>query len=207
MFFFTLHKNGIKKIAVAALCVAILTGSAIGISAIFSSDKSKEAATDMFTDKKVSGIEDISAFLANYNIICDPATSEVLSVKIPRKWDDSFRAFNEVIRESGLDLSKFKGKKVDKWVVLAPTLCSDTEKTSGVVLVYKGKAIGAYLIAKPSGEVSAIKMPNTAPAPLSSSEKAANASFGDAAQAPTDANIAAEDAPVEASAEEAMPSE
>ncbi len=59
------------------------------------------------------------------------------TVTVPRKWDDNFKAFNEVIKESGLDLSRVKNKKVDKWVVLIPAQSTETQKSYGVVLVYK----------------------------------------------------------------------
>lgn len=223
MFCYTFRKGAIKKLAIITLCAVVLTGSAIGVSALIGSTD-REVAADMGKPAKISGIEDVSTMLSNYGIICDPATSEVLSVKIPRKWDDSFRAFNEVIRESGLDLSKSKGKKVDKWVVDAPALANGDQKTYAVVLVNKGVAIGAYLLTKPSGEVTGIKAPSASvsPAPLTASEKAANAGFGDASEVPADADAAqaAADADgevavdadaaqvvIDANAEAAMPTE
>ncbi len=41
-------------------------------------------------------------------------------VKIPRKWDDSFSAFNGVVQQSGMDLTRYKGKTVEKWTALIP---------------------------------------------------------------------------------------
>ena len=41
-------------------------------------------------------------------------------VKIPRKWDDSFSAFNGVVQQSGMDLARYKGKTVEKWTALIP---------------------------------------------------------------------------------------
>lgn len=87
----------------------------------------------------------------------DPTTAEVSTVTVPRKWDDNFKAFNEVIKESGLDLSRVKNKKVDKWVVLIPAQSTETQKSYGVVLVYKNEARGAYILQKPSGEVLPLK--------------------------------------------------
>lgn len=56
-----------------------------------------------------------------------------------------------MIKESGLDLSRVKNKKVDKWVVLIPAQSTETQKSYGVVLVYKNEARGAYILQKPSG--------------------------------------------------------
>ena len=77
-------------------------------------------------------------------------------VKIPKKWDDSFTAFNQVVQESGLDLGSYKGKTVEKWTLLCPQLSTGDEDTYCVLLVYKTKPVGAYLLEKPSGEVSGL---------------------------------------------------
>ena len=86
----------------------------------------------------------------------DLATAAVDKVKIPKKWDDSFAAFNQVIQESDLDLSAYKGKTVEKWTLLCPQLSTGEQDTYCVLLVYKAKAIGAYLLQKPSGEVTGL---------------------------------------------------
>ena len=110
---------------------------------------------------------------------------------MPRKWDDNFKAFNEVIKESGLDLSRVKNKKVDKWVVLIPAQSTETQKSYGVVLVYKNEAKGAYILQKPSGEVLPLKAaaPTGASLALTDEEVAANAGFG--AAFPADDSAAA----------------
>lgn len=75
-------------------------------------------------------------------------------VKIPKKWDDSFTAFDQVVGESGMSLADYKGKTVEKWTVLCPALSDGETDCYCVLLVYKAQAIGAYLLEKPSGEVS-----------------------------------------------------
>ena len=86
----------------------------------------------------------------------DLASASVDKVKIPKKWDDSFAAFNQIVQESGLDLADYKGKTVEKWTVLCPQLSTGEHDTYCVLLVYKAKAVGAYLLQKPSGEVTGL---------------------------------------------------
>ena len=107
--------------------------------------------------QQITGAQDVATFLQGYGVEVDPTTAEVSTVTVPRKWDDNFKAFNEVIKESGLDLSRVKNKKVDKWVVLIPAQSTETQKSYGVVLVYKNEARGAYILQKPSGEVLPLK--------------------------------------------------
>ena len=83
-------------------------------------------------------------------------------VKIPRKWDDSFSAFNGVVQQSGMDLTRYKGKTVEKWTALIPAASSGETSRYGVLLVYRKKAVGAYLLEKPSGTVIGLKDAQTA---------------------------------------------
>ena len=93
---------------------------------------------------------------ARYVCATDLSSAAVDKVKIPKKWDDSFTAFNQVVQESDLDLSDYKGKTVEKWTLLCPALSTGDQDTYCVLLVYKAKAIGAYLLEKPSGEVTGL---------------------------------------------------
>ena len=78
------------------------------------------------------------------------------------------------------------------------------DKTFAVVLVDKDKAVGAYLLKKPSGEVLSVKPQAPATAPLTPEEQAANAGFAEGvpvAAPDAAANTPVPDAPVNASAE------
>ena len=88
-----------------------------------------------------------------YGFEVDLSTAAVDKVKIPKKWDDSFTAFNQVVGESGLTLADYKGKTVEKWTVLCPARSDGATDTYCVLLVYKAKPVGAYLLEKPSGTV------------------------------------------------------
>ena len=45
---------------------------------------------------------------------------------------------------------------MEKWTALCPTLSDGENDTYCVLLVYKTKPVGAYLLAKPSGEVTGL---------------------------------------------------
>ena len=92
----------------------------------------------------------------------DGASITADKVKIPRKWDDSFSAFNGVVQQSGMDLTRYKGKTVEKWTALIPAASSGETSRYGVLLVYRKKAVGAYLLEKPSGTVMGLKDAQTA---------------------------------------------
>ena len=122
----------------------------------------------------VPGIEttqDIGTYFTGYGFDTDLASAAVDKVKIPEKWDDSFAAFNQIVQESGLDLADYKGKTVEKWTVLCPQLSTGDHDTYCVLLVYKAKAVGAYLLQKPSGEVTGLITAAKAGAEVASEEE------------------------------------
>ena len=111
---------------------------------------------------KIESAQDIQTWFTGYGLDVDGASITADKVKIPRKWDDSFSAFNGVVQQSGMDLARYKGKTVEKWTALIPAASRGDVSSYGVLLVYKKKAVGAYLLEKPSGTVTGLKDAQTA---------------------------------------------
>lgn len=204
MFVMTLHKGGLKKMAVVCACGVVLAASAFGIGTLKHAQPIQETAVPAvpaLLKTQITSATEMITFLQGYGIAADAAGSTVATVTIPRKWDDSFKAFNEVVEQSGLSLQKYKGKKADKWMATVPALCTDIEKTYAVTLVYKEEAIATYLLKKPSGEVLPIVQKTATAAPLTEEEIAANALFGtEGANSGTVPTEAAASAPAQAPA-------
>ena len=152
MFLFTVTKPGLRQAGALALCAVCLCGTVAAAVHFTGGAVTASAAA-------VPGIEttqDIGTYFTGYGFDTDLASAAVDKVKIPKKWDDSFTAFNQIVQESGLDLADYKGKTVEKWTVLCPQLSTGDHDTYCVLLVYKAKAVGAYLLQKPSGEVTGL---------------------------------------------------
>lgn len=152
MFLFTMTKPGLRQAGALALCAVCLTG-AITAAVHFSGGTVPAGAE---AQPGIETTQDIAGFFTGHGFEVDLTTAAVDEVKIPKKWDDSFTAFNQVVQESDLDLSDYKGKTVEKWTLLCPALSTGEQDTYCVLLVYKAKAIGAYLLQKPSGEVTGL---------------------------------------------------
>ena len=152
MFYCTLTKPGLRQAGALALCAICLCG-AVTAAVHFSGEAVTAGAA---ADPGIETTQDIGTYFTGYGFETDLATAAVDKVKIPKKWDDSFAAFNQVIQESDLDLSAYKGKTVEKWTLLCPQLSTGDQDTYCVLLVYKARAIGAYLLQKPSGEVTGL---------------------------------------------------
>lgn len=153
MFMFTVTKPGLRQAGALALCAVCLSGTIAAAVHFTGGDLAVPASASV---SAIETTQDIATYFTGYGLEVDLATAAVDKVKIPKKWDDSFTAFNQVVGQSGLDLTGYKGKTVEKWTALCPARSDGENDTYCVLLVYKGKAVGAYLLAKPSGEVTGL---------------------------------------------------
>ena len=159
MFVVTLKKAGLQKVGVGIACCALVVFSAM--LGRYISGRSV-AAVAAASGNRIESAQDIQTWFTGYGLEVDGATIAADKVKIPRKWDDSFSAFNGVVQQSGMDLTRYKGKTVEKWTALLPAASKGESSSYGVLLVYKKKAVGAYLLEKPSGIVTGLKDAQTA---------------------------------------------
>ena len=154
MFVVTLKKAGLQKVGVGIACCALVVFSAM--LGRYISGRSV-AAVAAASGNRIESAQDIQTWFTGYGLEVDGATIAADKVKIPRKWDDSFSAFNGVVQQSGMDLARYKGKTVEKWTALIPAASNGDASRYGVLLVYKKKAVGAYLLERPSGVVVGLK--------------------------------------------------
>ena len=148
MFVVTLNKASLKKFGIGAMCCAL-----VAFSALLGRYISTRTVSVSASGNKIESAQDIQTWFMGYGLDVDGASITADKVKIPRKWDDSFSAFNGVVQQSGMDLARYKGKTVEKWSALLPAASNGETSRYGVLLVYKKKAVGAYLLEKPSGTV------------------------------------------------------
>ena len=158
MFLFTLTKPRLRRAGALALCTACLAGT-VTAAVHFAGAAAPTAAAAGTT--VIETTQDIAGYFTGDGFEVDLATAavdtvKVDEVKIPKKWDDSFAAFDQVVGESGLSLAACKGKTVEKWTALCPQLSDGENDTYCVLLVYKTRPVGAYLLAKPSGAVTGL---------------------------------------------------
>lgn len=152
MFVVTLNQTSLKKFGLGVACCALVVFSAM-LGRYISTRTAPVAASV----NKIESAQDIQTWFTGYGLDVDGATITADKVKIPRKWDDSFSAFNGVVQQSGMDLTRYKGKTVEKWTALIPAASRGDVSSYGVLLVYRKKAVGAYLLEKPSGTVTGLK--------------------------------------------------
>lgn len=150
MLMVTLRKPEFKKIAAVCAGAVLCAAAALAVNA-FTGGPAVEA--DAAPSVQVTDLSSLTAYLTGFGLEIDPNSVSVDNVKIPRKWDDSFTAFNDVIKEAGLDLKSARGKDAEKWMALVPAKSDEDTKLYAVVITYKDTPVGAYFLERPSGEV------------------------------------------------------
>ena len=172
MFVVTLNQTSLKKVGLGVACCALVVFSAV-LGRYISTRTAPVAASV----NKIESAQDIQTWFTGYGLDVDGATITADKVKIPRKWDDSFSAFNGVVQQSGMDLTRYKGKTVEKWTALIPAASRGEASSYGVLLVYRKKAVGAYLLEKPSGIVTGLKDAQTTMAAQEQAEEVSGEDF------------------------------
>lgn len=205
MFVLTLNREAMKKVAITACCGVLLAGAVFVLNGKMTGGTATETAVQPSAPTRIESTQDMSSFFTAYGLEMDPSTVTMDKVKIPRKWDESFTAFNAEIEKSGLSLEKYKGKTVEKWTMLCPTASTGEQKSYGVLLIYKKDAVGAYMLQKPSGEVTALPTSASTAAPLTEEEKQTNFAQPEVNPQPVPENAAAPEQTQETAADAPVP--
>ena len=106
---------------------------------------STQAATDVevsYSYDKVKSAEDAAGFLSQFGWAVDTAPIETKTVTIPAEFDKIFSAYNELQKEQGLDLSKYKRKEVTRYTFSVTNYEGFEGQVYANVLVYRNRVIG-----------------------------------------------------------------
>ena len=100
---------------------------------------------------KVKSAADAVNFLSQFGWTVDGGNPECENVTIPAEFDKVFAAYNEIQREQGLDLSKYKKKELTRYTFEVTNYEGYEGKVYANVLVYRNKVVGGDIC---SAEVS-----------------------------------------------------
>ncbi|MBQ7346761.1 MAG: DUF4830 domain-containing protein [Clostridia bacterium] len=144
MFIYSLRASTIKLVGVicVALTVLITLIAFVPTYAISSQTSTDVDGEVSYSYDKVKTAADAVEFLAQFGWEVTAEPVETKTVTIPSEFDKVFAAYNEIQKEQGLNLTKFKGKDVTRYT-LSVTNYPDYEGTVYAnVLVYRNRVIG-----------------------------------------------------------------
>ena len=135
MFIYSIRASTIKFFSIIVLTLAVL----IGVLAFGGGDESIPTAS---LDVSLSGVktnDDRLAFISQFGISVKSEPTETEEFRVPENFDRIISGYNEIQKAQGLDLSKYKNKKVTRYTY-------ETDNYNGKdafvnLIIYKGTVI------------------------------------------------------------------
>ena len=150
MFIYSVRASTLRFFAVIILTVATL----VGIVFFARSEASAQAAA---TEVDFSGIktnEDRLAFISKFVTGVSGEPKESVSFTIPKNFDRILLSYNEIQKSQGLDITKYKNKKVTRYTYELENYENSGERVFINLIVYKNKIIACDVSsANPEGFV------------------------------------------------------
>ena len=108
MFVYSLRASTLKFFAFLLLSIGLLVGIVIW-------GRSEAVAVSVVGEVNLSGVktnEQRVEFLEGFGLIVDKEPTEQKSFRLPTNFDRVTNSYNEIQKSQGLDISKYKGKKL-----------------------------------------------------------------------------------------------
>ena len=146
MFICTVRANTLKFFGVIAVSLAVLCAIVLSIPEYQPvSTKAVAAEAEKYSYGKIKTGGDIVKFLAQFGWEVEPTPLEEVTIKIPAEFDKVMNSYNELQRRQGLDLSKYRGREVQRTTYKVTNYPNYSGTVMANVIVYKNKVIGGDL--------------------------------------------------------------
>lgn len=143
MFIYSLKASTVKFFTVLALSVVAL------ITLIVFIPKSDEAhSLSVYTDSqsvtfdKIKTNEDRISFLSQFGWEVEAEACEEAQITIPAEFDKVFIAYNELQKQQGLDLGKYKKKKMVRYTYVVTNYPDYDGKVYANIIIYRNRVVG-----------------------------------------------------------------
>ena len=141
MFIYSLRASTLKFFGIIAAGVAAL----VAILIILPGGDAMPATSDgaqSVNYEKIKTADNRIDFLLQFGYSVEPVASEEKKVTIPQDFDKTMTSYNELQKETGLDLYRYRGKEVDYYSYVVTNYPGYDGRVLANILVYRGKVIG-----------------------------------------------------------------
>ena len=147
MFIYSMRASTIKFFGVICVALVGLIALIAIVPSYISSNGMVEAGVNNLDSKsynyeKIKNEADAVEFLAQFGWSADPSSVQKQEVTLPGEFDKVFAGYNEIQRAQGLDLSKYKNKKITRYTFEISNYNGYDGTVYANVLVYRNKVIG-----------------------------------------------------------------
>ena len=141
MFVYAIRSATIKFVCAITHSVASLL-ALVALIPTYSAEKNEAATVSDVSYNKIYENSDRLAFIEQFGWEVDATPLEAVEVAIPEEFDKVYLGYNEIQKEQGLGLTKYKGKTVTRYTYNVTNYPDYTGDVYISLLVYKNKVIG-----------------------------------------------------------------
>lgn len=143
MFVYSVRANTIKLVGVICVALTVLITLIAFVPTYTLSKDSTDADSEVeYSYDKIKTESDVIEFLKQFGWSVDTKPVEVKTVTIPSEFDKIYAAYNELQKEQGLNLAKYKNKDVTRYTFSVTNYPSYDGTVYANVLVYRNRVIG-----------------------------------------------------------------
>ena len=163
MFIYTVRANTLKFIGIIGAAVLALGMLIVLIPAYEPATTAAIAtATSKYHYDKIKSEADVAAFLEQFGWSVESSPMESLTIRIPAQFDKVMNAYNELQKNQGLDLSRYKDKEVTRYTYRVTNYPDYSGTVYANVIVYKNKVIGGDICSSDvTGFINGFAYPET----------------------------------------------
>ncbi|MBQ8408294.1 MAG: DUF4830 domain-containing protein [Clostridia bacterium] len=147
MFIYSFRATTLKFLGIVSVTLAALIAIIAFVPVYVEDGQTVNTAVDAadavdYSYDKVRSAADAVNFLSQFGWTVDGGNPESANVTIPAEFDKVFAAYNEIQKEQGLDLAKYKKKELVRYTFEVTNYEGYEGKVYANVLVYRNKVVG-----------------------------------------------------------------
>ena len=140
MFVYSIRSATVKFFCVLALSLVVLI-SLVALIPSYGAEEGSQAVSDI-SYTRIYENSDRLEFISQFGWQVDAEPLEAVEVCVPKTFDNVYLGYNEMQREQGLNLAKYKGKTVTRYTYKVYNYPDYDGTVYLSLLVYKNKVVG-----------------------------------------------------------------
>ncbi len=143
MFVYTLKANTLKFFSIIGIALIALISLIVFVPRYdIATTGAIQKETEHIRYDKIKNNADRIAFLAQFGWECSESATEEVTMTIPKEFDKIMKTYNEVQKQQGLDLEKYKGKDVIRYTYEITNYPGAEGKVIANLIICKNRVIG-----------------------------------------------------------------
>ncbi len=142
MFIYSVRASTLKFFGAVILSVAALITLICFIPTVETEGTETFSQGEKINYANIKSNDDRLKFLSQFGWVAEPAPIKEETVTIPDEFDRVYTGYNDIQKQAGLDLSKYRNKEVLRYCYKITNYPDYEGEVTATLLVYRNKVIG-----------------------------------------------------------------